>query len=56
MTFDEFNLQLATFCADFASKYLEGVDKNPEHWPLEMSEPDWYEQFLAHLNAKVENE
>ncbi len=29
----------------FLEEWVENNEKNPEHYPIEMDEPDWDEQF-----------
>ena len=47
MTLDEYIERSHKELDDFKKEYLEGHEKNPENFPLEMSYDDWGEQELA---------
>jgi hypothetical protein len=47
MTLDEFVAQVQREITQFSAHWHAQREKGTEeHWPLEMGEPDWYEQLL----------
>lgn len=54
MTLDEFKASLEgdieTFVTDWKLSHAN-PHNDPEHWPLEMDEGDWYDQFLMWMGG-----
>jgi len=55
MTLDEFAQDLDATLIDFIGVWRLNHEKMPDQWPMEMDAGEWWEQFLAHITAIVEN-
>lgn len=36
----------------FEKYWRENHAETPEHWPMEMGEPDWFEQFIMFMSNR----
>lgn len=50
MTLQEFKSAIVKDAEEFVKTWEAGKNHNPEQYPLELPEGDWYDQFLAYLN------
>ncbi len=50
---EDFVALLQADLTSFKEEWLSHT--NEKNWPQEMSEGDWYEQFLSFLTSKVES-
>lgn len=46
MTLEEFIAEMKKDIDKFEVNWRKQNVAKPEHWPMEMNEGDWYEQFL----------
>lgn len=51
MTLDEFKATLLEDIDAFVINHKKGHEENPEVWPLEMDEGDWFDQFLISMSG-----
>lgn len=51
MTVEEFTESLARDVYRFKSFWLENQQQEPESFPKEMNEGDWYDQFLIYMGV-----
>lgn len=47
MTLEEFKQTILKDLEGFEKEWEEGRQANPDHYPLELGEGDWFEQFLS---------
>jgi hypothetical protein len=49
MTLDEFVKLMKLDVDNFKSEWVLNRSSDPNLYPMEMDEADWYEQFVAHI-------
>lgn len=47
MTFDEFKRTVLKDVEAFEQEWQTGHEAHPDRYPLELSEGDWFDQFLS---------
>ncbi len=52
MNLIEFKNTINKDIEDFTKMWEEGKRENPQHFPNEMNEGDWLDQFLIFLNTE----
>lgn len=50
MTLDEFVAECKSDADRFKAQWLEGVTKQPKHYPETLEPGEWHEQYLAFLS------
>ena len=49
MTIDEFSLAMRVALVTFAGHWKFMHEGSPELWPLELTEEEWHDQWIAYL-------
>lgn len=52
MTLDEFHKIALRDFSGFFTDWVEENKAEPDQWPMEMDEPEWWEQLIARLSVE----